>query len=137
MTKKVKKFVLGGALRSINPIIKKAAAQVAAKPAASMDQLRAAKQAISGNQQAQAQSPKGATSLVKPSVGAAQQATNASSGAVPRTQSPLAGKTIKQIGGIGAALGKRMGMKKGGSVSSASKRADGCATKGKTKGRMV
>lgn len=26
---------------------------------------------------------------------------------------------------------------KGGSVSSASKRADGCATKGKTKGRMV
>lgn len=27
--------------------------------------------------------------------------------------------------------------KKGGSVSSASKRADGCATKGKTKGRMV
>ena len=29
------------------------------------------------------------------------------------------------------------GMKKGGSVSSASKRADGCAVKGKTKGRMV
>lgn len=29
------------------------------------------------------------------------------------------------------------GMKKGGSVSSASKRADGCATRGKTKGRMV
>lgn len=28
-------------------------------------------------------------------------------------------------------------MAKGGSVSSASKRADGCATKGKTKGRMV
>ena len=27
--------------------------------------------------------------------------------------------------------------KKGGSVSSASKRADGCATKGKTKGRFV
>ena len=32
---------------------------------------------------------------------------------------------------------KAMGMKKGGMVSSASKRADGCATKGKTKGRMV
>jgi hypothetical protein len=30
-----------------------------------------------------------------------------------------------------------MGMKKGGKVSSASKRADGCAIKGKTKGRMV
>jgi hypothetical protein len=32
---------------------------------------------------------------------------------------------------------KKMGMKKGGSVSSASKRADGCAVKGKTKGKMV
>ena len=30
-----------------------------------------------------------------------------------------------------------MGMKSGGSVSSASSRADGCATKGKTKGTMV
>ena len=30
-----------------------------------------------------------------------------------------------------------IGMKKGGKVSSASKRADGCAVKGKTKGRMV
>jgi hypothetical protein len=29
------------------------------------------------------------------------------------------------------------GMKRGGKVSSASSRADGCATKGKTKGRMV
>ena len=32
---------------------------------------------------------------------------------------------------------KPVGMKKGGSVSSASKRADGCAVKGKTKGRFV
>jgi len=31
----------------------------------------------------------------------------------------------------------KMGMKKGGKVSSASKRADGIATKGKTRGRMV
>ena len=30
-----------------------------------------------------------------------------------------------------------MGYKKGGSVSSASKRADGCAMKGKTKGKMI
>ena len=30
-----------------------------------------------------------------------------------------------------------VGMKKGGKVSSASKRADGCAIKGKTKGKMV
>jgi hypothetical protein len=33
--------------------------------------------------------------------------------------------------------GKVKKMAKGGSVSSASKRADGCATKGKTKGKMV
>lgn len=32
---------------------------------------------------------------------------------------------------------KAMGYKKGGSVSSASKRADGIAQKGKTKGRMI
>ena len=32
---------------------------------------------------------------------------------------------------------KPMEMKKGGMVSSASKRADGCATKGKTRGRMI
>lgn len=31
----------------------------------------------------------------------------------------------------------RQGMKKGGSVGSASKRADGCAMKGKTKGKFV
>jgi hypothetical protein len=31
----------------------------------------------------------------------------------------------------------RLGMKKGGVVSSASKRADGCAIRGKTRGRMV
>jgi len=34
-------------------------------------------------------------------------------------------------------MGDATGMKKGGSVSSASKRADGCAVKGKTKGRFV
>jgi hypothetical protein len=36
-----------------------------------------------------------------------------------------------------AKTNKALGMKKGGKVSSASSRADGCATKGKTKGRMV
>ena len=35
------------------------------------------------------------------------------------------------------AMMKREGMKKGGKVSSASKRADGIAQRGKTKGRMV
>jgi hypothetical protein len=34
-------------------------------------------------------------------------------------------------------VNKVLGMKSGGKVSSASKRADGCAIKGKTKGRMV
>lgn len=34
-------------------------------------------------------------------------------------------------------LKKRRGYKKGGSVSSASSRADGCAQRGKTKGRIV
>jgi hypothetical protein len=40
---------------------------------------------------------------------------------------------------LDAASGKNKapGMKKGGKVSSASSRADGCATKGKTKGRFV
>ena len=32
---------------------------------------------------------------------------------------------------------EEMGLKKGGKVLSASKRADGCATKGKTRGKMV
>jgi len=36
-----------------------------------------------------------------------------------------------------AKVNKALGMKKGGSVSSASKRADGCAVKGKTRGKMV
>lgn len=36
-----------------------------------------------------------------------------------------------------AQAGRVPTMKKGGKVSSASKRADGCAVKGKTKGRMV
>ena len=45
-------------------------------------------------------------------------------------------------GGIAGPINPRAllsgrGMKKGGSVSSASKRADGCAVKGKTKGKMV
>lgn len=39
---------------------------------------------------------------------------------------------------MGAAAPAQSGMKKGGTVkSSASKRADGCAQRGKTKGRMV
>lgn len=55
----------------------------------------------------------------------------------PTMNAPIRPNTPRQMkarGDIRAA----MGMKKGGSVkSSASKRADGCATRGKTKGRMV
>lgn len=39
--------------------------------------------------------------------------------------------------GIKSGIKRKFGMKKGGSVSSASKRADGCAVKGKTRGRMM
>ena len=39
-------------------------------------------------------------------------------------------------GKFGGAMAKQMGMKSGGSTGSASKRADGIASKGKTKGRM-
>jgi len=48
-----------------------------------------------------------------------------------RTESDKPPKDFKKAGG---AVKK---MAKGGSVSSASKRADGCATKGKTKGRII
>lgn len=58
----------------------------------------------------------------------------------------ISGPTVRGDGykvsaGVGprgsVGLGGRINFKKGGSVSSASKRADGCATKGKTKGRFV
>jgi hypothetical protein len=45
-------------------------------------------------------------------------------------------KHIKKGGKIGMGMTKN-NYKKGGKVSSCSKRADGCAVKGKTKGRMV
>ena len=53
---------------------------------------------------------------------------------------PASGTRTAPAMGVGMAgpkpvVGTRM--KKGGSVSSASKRADGCAVKGKTKGKMV
>lgn len=61
---------------------------------------------------------------------------------------PIIATLMEQIGGTagseespgekGEAQQKaNQGMKKGGKVSSASKRADGCAIRGKTKGKMV
>lgn len=41
------------------------------------------------------------------------------------------------VAGASDALRREVGMKKGGKVGSASKRADGCAQRGKTKGKMV
>ena len=52
----------------------------------------------------------------------------------------LKGRGVFKRGGNVSKFGPRYGFKrfaKGGSVSSASKRADGCAVKGKTKGRFV
>ena len=57
--------------------------------------------------------------------------------------SDAGGRTISSGGGGGGMGTGKMNrdisklMKKGGKVSSASKRADGCAVKGKTKGRIV
>jgi hypothetical protein len=47
------------------------------------------------------------------------------------------GSTTPTVGAEPLGFNAVSGFKKGGSVSSASKRADGCAVKGKTKGRMV
>jgi hypothetical protein len=110
---------------------------VVPKPA-SMSQLRAGANAIRGFPQGPKQSP---TSIAQ--------------------QNPLAGKNIKDIRSMGTDLGfpgkkpatintsrmltgnpvnktvRPFSMKTGGKVSSASSRGDGCAIKGKTKGRMV
>lgn len=48
----------------------------------------------------------------------------------------LFGTTEQNIPAVDT-MGNVTGMKKGGKVGSASKRADGCCTKGKTKGKMV
>ena len=51
---------------------------------------------------------------------------------------PKTRKKIKEgITGAAKKIKSKLGMKKGGMVSSASKRADGCVTKGRTRGKMV
>lgn len=63
--------------------------------------------------------------------------------ATPITPKPMGGlnQAMSNLGikkGTGPMIGQRFGgMKKGGKVSSASKRADGIAAKGKTKGKIV
>ena len=46
-------------------------------------------------------------------------------------------QNIPNVNPMGDAVAPAAGMKKGGKVSSASARADGCITKGHTKGRFV
>lgn len=56
----------------------------------------------------------------------------------PGSESDQQEKIAAVRAGMPPGLRRMMGMKKGGSVkSSASRRADGIATKGKTKGRMI
>ena len=53
------------------------------------------------------------------------------------SKNPQVGTGPDDYGSIMKTIKMLTGMKKGGKVSSASKRADGCAVKGKTRGRMV
>jgi len=66
--------------------------------------------------------------LIKELVGGASEVISKGSGAVNFTGHSFNPDTYKPA---------RENMKKGGMVSSASKRADGCAIRGKTKGRFV
>jgi parvulin-like peptidyl-prolyl isomerase len=100
--------------------------------APSMEKLNAAKQALSGKQQGQQQ------------VGGLRPYTSSMGDAVFKSLKPSgpslgSGPTAKAnpLQKIGSGPSRTAQMKKGGKVSSASKRADGCAVKGKTKGRMV
>ena len=63
-------------------------------------------------------------------------AKNAMKSAQGLLQRPTSPSDYKKGGKVGMGMTKNK-YKKGGSVSSCSKRADGCAVKGKTKGRMV
>ena len=62
----------------------------------------------------------------------AKQMATAAAAATAMMGAPMKAKGKKMMMG-----GKVKGYKNGGKVSSASKRADGCATKGHTRGRMV
>jgi len=55
----------------------------------------------------------------------------------PNSSSPDTGGFFKRLTTADIEAENKTSMKKGGKVSSASKRADGIATKGKTRGKMV
>ena len=52
-------------------------------------------------------------------------------------ESARAGSGKTDTRSVGERLKSAFGMKSGGSVGSASRRADGCATKGKTRGKYI
>ena len=58
-------------------------------------------------------------------------------GVIPAAIAKNAQKEEEDRKKLEAAYGTPQNMKKGGKVSSASSRADGCATKGKTRGKFV
>jgi hypothetical protein len=71
-----------------------------------------------------------------PRINLTDRISNAVKGAGQRLKDNVMG-TEEQNKAAQERMDKAKKMAKGGSVSSASKRADGCAIKGKTKGRMV
>ena len=82
------------------------------------------------------------TEMAKPKAAAKSEATETSK---PRSfakkqeeaGSKMQGAYRGAVGNIKRGLKSLVGMKTGGSVGSASKRADGCAQRGKTRGKMV
>ena len=90
------------------------------KNQASMSQLQAGANAIRGLQQGSPQQSSGSGSIFN--------RRGAPTPTPPSMASKISGLGLKRPG---------IGMKKGGKVSSASSRGDGCAVKGKTKGKMV
>ena len=121
--KKVKRMALGG----VSKAAKNAAAKALVPPPKiqTMANLSGASTVTAPPKiQTMANLPRGST-VAPPTV---QNAiSNINAGNIPKPQP--GGMVGQRFGG--------MGMKKGGSVSSASKRADGCAVKGKTKGKIV
>ena len=125
---KTKRMFMGGAAKAVSQ-----AAKVAPKagPAGTQGLGRAMTPPPKGGAALQFMSDKlrgGAAGA--PTMGAGMQGLGQAMGSMPQGSPP-------KLGQLGAAMGKTMGgmgMKSGGTASS---RADGCATKGKTKGRFV
>lgn len=115
---------LGSALQQLgkgNPNIQKTDTSTGGPPLQRFSNPEQYKQAAAAYNQTQQQQQ------LANSVGRLPSVTPAS-GQNSRFDRPIGGAEAKALG---------LGMKKGGSVSSASKRADGCAQRGKTKGKIV